>query len=101
VRAVRSFDRSLYCLLTLSSREADDSWRHSLTGAMFGLILAIGAIAASVAVFVQGHADGAAVPAALAGELGDAAGESQGGGQQDDQERRQEELQLHQPLQRR
>lgn len=68
---------------------------------MFGLIGAIGTVAASVAVFVQWNANVAAVPAALAGKLRDTAGESERGGQQEDQHRGQQQLQLHQTQHRR
>lgn len=44
---------------------------------MLGLVAAIGAVTASVTVFVQWHADVATVPTALAGELRDATGEAQ------------------------
>lgn len=43
---------------------------------MLGLVAAVGTVAASVAVFVQWHADVATVPTALARELRDATGEA-------------------------
>lgn len=44
---------------------------------MLGLIAAVGAVTASITVFVQRHADVATVPAALARELRDTTGEAQ------------------------